>query len=205
MLAPGSPAVDGRCRYGRTMAAAGGTGPIGPYPERVGSDPSAQEDYDKLRRRVLWTLPYGLYAVGSRAGERRNLMTTNWVSQVSFDPKLLGIGIEKPALTHQLITDGGAFTLNTVSREDRAIVRKFSKPCEWDAEASTLNGFAVHDGVTGAPILDQAPAFLDCEVRQGIDLGGHTFFIGEVVDAGFQAAEDTPVLRMEDTRMNYGG
>jgi len=29
--------------------------------------------------------------------------------------------------------------------------------------------------------------------------------VGEVVDAGFQKAEDTPVLRMEDTRMNYGG
>ena len=187
------------------MAAAGGTGPIGPYPERVGDDPAAQEDYDKLRRRVLWTLPSGLYAVGSRAGERRNLMTANWVSQVSFAPKLLGIGIERTALTHELIAEGGVFALNTISREDRAIVRKFTKPCEWDPAASTLNGFAVHEGATGAPILDQAAAFVDCEVRQSVDLGGHTFFIGEVVDVGFQADEGTEVLRMEDTRMNYGG
>ena len=187
------------------MATPGGTGPVGPYPVRVGGDAEAQVEYDKLRRRVLWTLPYGLYAVGSRAGERRNLMTTNWVTQVSFEPKLIGIGVEKPALTHELITDGQVFTLCTIAREDRAIVRKFTKPCEWDAAASTLNGFAVHDGATGAPILDQAPAFLDCEVRHAVDLGGHTFFIGEVVDAGFQADEDTEVLRMEDTRMNYGG
>jgi flavin reductase (DIM6/NTAB) family NADH-FMN oxidoreductase RutF len=46
---------------------------------------------------------------------------------------------------------------------------------------------------------------VECEVRQSVDLGGHTLFIGEVVDAGFAQAEDTPVLRMEDTRMNYGG
>ncbi len=163
-------------------------------------------DYDKLRRRVLWTFPSGLYVLGSRAGERRNLMTINWLSQVSFDPKLIGVGIEKPALTHELVTDGNVFTVCTVSREDRAIVRKFTKPCEWDAEASTLNGFAVHEGATGAPILDQAPAYVDCEVRQAVDVGGHTFFIGEVVDAGFQVEnEDTEVLRMEDTRMNYGG
>lgn len=187
------------------MAAAGGTGPIGPYPASVGDDPDAQVDYDKLRRRVLWTLPYGLYALGSRAGERRNLMTVNWVSQVSFEPKLVGVGIEKPALTHELVRDGWVFTLNTIAREDRAIVRKFTKPCEWDPAASTLNGFAVHDGTTGAPILDQAPAFLECEVRQAVELGEHTFFIGEVVDAGFQADEATEVLRMEDTRMNYGG
>jgi flavin reductase (DIM6/NTAB) family NADH-FMN oxidoreductase RutF len=35
--------------------------------------------------------------------------------------------------------------------------------------------------------------------------GGHTLFVGEVVNAGFQQAEETPVLRMEDTRMSYGG
>ena len=35
--------------------------------------------------------------------------------------------------------------------------------------------------------------------------GDHTFFIGEIVNACFQKAEDTAILRMEDTRMSYGG
>jgi flavin reductase (DIM6/NTAB) family NADH-FMN oxidoreductase RutF len=74
-----------------------------------------------------------------------------------------------------------------------------------DLDARTLNGFAFHDGATGAPILDQAAAYVDCEVRETVDVGGHTLFVGEIVDAGFQRPEDTPVLRMEDTRMNYGG
>ncbi len=87
------------------MAAPGGAGPIGPYPPSVAGD-EAQVEYDKLRRRVLWTLPYGLYVVGSRAGERRNGMTLNWATQVSFEPKLLGIGVEKAALTHELIANG---------------------------------------------------------------------------------------------------
>jgi hypothetical protein len=30
-------------------------------------------------------------------------------------------------------------------------------------------------------------------------------FVGEIVDSGFLRDEGTPVLRMEDTRMNYGG
>ncbi len=186
------------------MAAPGGTGAIGPFPEGTDTD-EARDAYDKLRRRVLWTLPYGLYVVGSRAGERRNAMTLNWATQLSFEPKLVGISVEQAALTHELISEGGVFSLCTVAREDRAIVRKFTKPVEVDLEAMTLNGFAFHHGQSGAPILDQAPAYLDCEVRQAVDAGNHTFFIGEVVDAGFQAAEDTPVLRMEDTRMNYGG
>src|SRR5687768_2214048 len=126
--------------------------PIGPFPPGVESD-EQKDGYDKLRRRVLWKMPYGLYVVGSRAGERRNLMTLNFATQVSFDPKLVGIGVEKEAFTHELIAEGGVFSLNIVSREDRAIVRKFVKPVEADADGSSLNGFAVHDGRTGAPIL----------------------------------------------------
>jgi flavin reductase (DIM6/NTAB) family NADH-FMN oxidoreductase RutF len=176
------------------------TGPVGPFPD--GADP---EEYDKLRRRVLWRMPSGLYIVGSRAGERRNGMTLNWASQLGFDPKLLGIAVEKEAFTHELIAESGVFSLNLVDREDRAIVRRFTKPVDVDLGARTLNGFPFHDGRTGAPILDQAVAYLDCEVRQRVDTGGHTLFVGEIVDAGFQKDEETAVLRMEDTRMNYGG
>lgn len=173
---------------------------MGPVPE--GEDP---EEYDRRRRRVLWAMPYGLYVVGSRAGDRYNLMTLNWASQLSFDPKLLGVGVEKPALTHELIATGGVFSLCLVDREDRAIVRKFTKPVQVDLEARQANGFPFHEGRTGAPVLDQAVAYVECEVRQHVELGNHTFFIGEVVDARFQKPEETPTLRMEDTRMNYGG
>ncbi len=173
---------------------------MGPVPEG-----RAPEEYDKLRRRVLWTMPSGLYVVGSRAGDRRNAMTLNWATQVSSDPKLLGIGVENEAFTSELITEGGVFSLCIVDREDRAIVRKFTKPVEVDTAARTLNGFPFHDGKTGAPILDQAVAWVECTVTQAVPVGNHTLFLGEVVDAGFQKPEDTPVLRMEDTRMNYGG
>ena len=173
--------------------------PIGPFPE--GADPV---EYDKLRRRVLWKMPTGLYVIGSRAGERRNLMTANWVLQVSFDPKLIAVSIEAHAVTHMLVREGRTFTVNILDREDRAIVRKFTKPVEADG-AGTLNGFPFHDAVSGAPVLDQAVAFIECAVTNEVPCGTSTLFIGEVVATGFQKDEDTPVLRMEDTRMNYGG
>ena len=173
--------------------------PVGPFPE--GADPV---EYDKLRRRVLWRFPSGLYVVGSRAGDRQNLMTANLVTQVSFSPKLVGVSVEEEALTHELIAAGGSFTVNVLDREDRAIVRKFTKPVEIDGLQA--NGFAFHPSpVTATPVLDQAVAYVDCRVWQAVDCGTSTFFIGEVVDAAFQRDEDTDVLRMEDTRMNYGG
>ena len=177
------------------------SGIVGPIPD--GRD---AEEYDKLRRRVLWTMPSGLYVLGSRAGERRNAMTLNWATQVSSDPKLLAVSVEKEAFTHELVAEGGAFSVNMVDREDRAIVRRFTKPVEVDLAARTLNGFGFSDAaITGSPLLDQAVAWVDCRVSQAVDVGDHTLFLGEVVDAGFRKPEDTPVLRMEDTRMNYGG
>ena len=175
--------------------------PIGPFPE--GADPV---EYDKLRRRVLWRFPSGLYVIGSRNGDERNLMTANLVTQVSFSPKLVGVSVEEEALTHRLIAEGGTFVVNVLSREDRAIVRKFTKPVEVGPGPDELNGFPVRaSAVTGTPVLTQAVAFVDCRVWQAVPCGTSTFFIGEVVDAGFQADEETDVLRMEDTRMNYGG
>ncbi len=180
-------------------------GPVGPYPAGVDTD-EARLDYDKLRRRVLWKMPSGLYVVGSTdGGERRNGMTTNWVTQLSFDPKWIGVGVERTAFTHELVDAAGVFSVCLISREDRAIVRKFTKPVEVDLAASTLNGLPYVGRTTGAPILAQSVAFLDCEVRDRMEIGDHTFFAGEVVDAGFLQDEDTDVLRMEDTRMNYGG
>jgi flavin reductase (DIM6/NTAB) family NADH-FMN oxidoreductase RutF len=188
------------------MAEPGGSGPIGPYPPGIDSDEQRVE-YDKLRRRVLWRMPSGLYVLGSRGTEpaSKNFMTLNWATQLSFDPKLVGVSVERVAYTHELVEQGGCFALSLVDREDRAIVRRFTKPVEVDVAGSTLNGFPYVERVTGAPVLAQAAAFVDCEVRERVPVGDHTFFVGEIVDCGFLRAEDAPVLRMEDTRMNYGG
>src|SRR5687768_8489519 len=110
-------------------------GIVGPVPDGEDAD-----EYDRRRRRVLWSMPSGLYVIGSRAGDRRNGMTANWVTQLSFSPKLVGVSVEKEALTHELITAGVSFSVNVVAREDRAIVRKFTKPVEVDDAAKTLNG-----------------------------------------------------------------
>src|SRR5579862_1579140 len=168
--------------------------PVGPFPP--GAD---AVEYDKLRRRVMWAMPSGLYVIGSRAGERRNGMTANWVTQLCADPKLVGVSVEHGAVTHTLIHEGRVFSVCLVDREDRAIVRKFTKPVEVDADAGTLNGFPFVERATGAPVLAQSVAWLDCEVRHEVALGSHTLFVGEVVDAGFGKDEATPVLRMEDT------
>ena len=157
---------------------------------------------DELLNRVTWKIPNALALVGSRAGDEWNAMTTSWITQLSMEPVLIGIGVDNTAVTHRLITDGGSFTVNLWSAEDTRVFVKFSKPATY--EDGTLNGRAVREGVTGAPVFDEAIAHLDCEVRQAHDLGTHTLFIGEVVDAAIHDDEARSAA-MSDTRMKYGG
>jgi flavin reductase (DIM6/NTAB) family NADH-FMN oxidoreductase RutF len=178
---------------------AGDTHPVGPIP--AGADPEA---YDRLRRRILWSLPSGLYVLGTQGSGRRNLMTCNWATQVAVDPKMVAVSVEATALSHALLRDGRVFSLNILPREERAIVRKFVKPLDDEGEPERLAGFALRPSDTGSPILAAAAAWLECEVRHQLDCGSHTLFVGEVMACGGEP-EGLEVLRMEDTRMSYGG
>jgi flavin reductase (DIM6/NTAB) family NADH-FMN oxidoreductase RutF len=157
---------------------------------------------DELLNRVTWKIPNALALVGSRAGDERNAMTTSWITQLSMAPVLVGIGVDNKAVTHRLITDGGSFTVNLWNSDDTRVFVKFSKPATY--EDGTLNGRPVREATTGAPVFDEAIAWLDCEVRQSLDLGTHTLFIGEVVDAAIQD-DEARAAAMSDTRMKYGG
>ena len=171
---------------------------VGPFPPGV--DPDA---YDRLRRRALWRMPSGIYLLGSAFGGRRNLMTHNWAMQVATRPKLLAVSVRKDALTHELVAGGLAFSLCFLRREDRALARVFTKPAT-EGEDGSLSGAPVRAGSTGVPVLAQAAAWLECQVRRALDAGDHTLFVGEVVDCSVPD-ESAPLLRVEDTRLNYGG
>src|SRR5262245_283721 len=157
---------------------------------------------DELLNKVTWKIPNALALIGSRAGDERNGMTASWITQLSMEPVLVGVGIDKSAVTHRLIAESGSFTVNLWDASDTKVFVKFSKPATDDG--TTLNGRPVRSATTGAPVFEEAAAWMDCEVRQHLDLGTHTLFIGEVVDAAVNH-DDVRPASMSDTRMKYGG
>ncbi len=158
--------------------------------------------HDELLNRITWKIPNALALVGSAHLGVRNAMTTSWVTQLSMDPVLIGIGVDNTAVTHRLISAAGAFTVNLWDSEHTRAFVKFSKPAVDDGD--TLNGWGVHTATTGAPVFDDAIAWMDCEVRHTLDLGSHTLFVGEIVDASIRDDEARSAA-MSDTRMKYGG
>ncbi len=157
---------------------------------------------DELVNKVTWKIPNALALIGSRAGDEWNGMTASWITQLSMEPVLVGVSVDASAVTHRLISDGGSFTVNLWSSEDTRPFVKFSKPATREGDA--LNGRPVREGVTGAPVFEEAIAWIECEVRQSHPLGTHTLFVGEVVDAGIND-DEARAASMADTRMKYGG
>lgn len=164
---------------------------------------------DELVNRVTWKIPNALALVGSRAGDERNAMTTSWITQLSMEPVIIGIGVENTAVTHRLITDGGSFSVNLWDAENTRPFVKFSKPAAYETVADgtgtgALNGWSVYEVATGAPVFVDSAAWMDCEVRHSVNLGTHTLFMGELVAAGIND-DDVRLASMSDTRMKYGG
>ena len=157
---------------------------------------------DELLNKLTWKIPNALALIGSRAGEERNAMTASWITQLSMEPVLLGVGVDNASVTHRLITDGGSFTINLWNAEDTRVFVKFSKPAIY--EDGTLNSRTIREAATGAPVFDEAIAWIDCEVRQSLDLGTHTLFVGEMVDGAIND-DNARAAAMSDTRMKYGG
>jgi flavin reductase (DIM6/NTAB) family NADH-FMN oxidoreductase RutF len=157
---------------------------------------------DELTNRITWKIPNALALIGSAASGERNAMTASWITQLSMEPVLIGVGVDNSAVTHRLITEGGCFTVNLWDSDETRVFVKFSKPAT--DEGDTLNGRAVRAATTGAPVFEEAIAWLDCEVREAHDLGTHTLFVGELVDGAINE-DDVRAAAMSDTRMKYGG
>ena len=174
----------------------------------TGDNGDQDSEFDRQRRRVLWALPTGLYLIGSRSGDKVNLMTASLVVQVCIEPKLVAAAIETEAVTTDLVTRSGAFAISLLARQSRDVVRRFVKPVseverDGDGNPLAMSGQAVRlVGPDRLPILDVAAGYILATVTSREELGSHVLFIGEVGEVG---GEPGDVLRMEDTRMHYGG
>jgi flavin reductase (DIM6/NTAB) family NADH-FMN oxidoreductase RutF len=167
--------------------------------EVVGPVPAGRvaDAYDRMRRRILWALPTGLYLLGSTAGDRYNLMTVSWVTQASTEPKTVAVGVESSSVTHELVSRSGVFALTLLPRSERSVVRRFVKPVD-DAEvdvergSGTMRGQDILLAPNGAPVLAVAAGWIQCAVRHSVDIGSHTLFVGEVEDCGVGAPPPSP-------------
>ena len=121
-----------------------------------------------------------------------------------MDPKLVAVSVESAALSHALLAARAGLFPQHPAPDGAGHRPQVRKAARRRRRPGRLAGFALRAS-TGAPILADAAAWLECELRQQLDCGSHTLFVGEVVGCGGEGPDGLEVLRMEDTRMSYGG
>ncbi len=157
---------------------------------------------EQTRSEILKTIPYGFYITGVVGSDgEANGFTTCWVSQVSFEPQQVIVAVQKGQRTHDLIEQGGVFSLNFLDTGQEELARRFTEPLE--NRAGTVSGSPYSTGETGAPLFEEAFAHLECRVVGKMEAGDHTVYLGEVAAANLKRPAD--ILTDLDTPMEYGG
>lgn len=138
------------------------------------------------KKTALRMIPYGLYVLTGEAKDGRVAAATiNWVTQASFEPPLVAIGVKTDSGAHEIILESRAFALNVLGKGQQTLAFSFFKSLE--REGDTIGGEPFSSGSLGAPILKNAAAFLECSLVDTVERGDHSLFVGEVVDAGVNA------------------
>lgn len=157
----------------------------------------------EAKKRVLRSVVYGLYALGVRHEGQSHAMTVNWVTQISFEPPMLAVAIEKESKSLPMVRGAGAFAISifpTGARQAAGRLGRHSRNVP-----DKLEGVAHHAGpLSGAPILDEATGWLECSVRSESDAGDHVLMIAEVMEAGVGPVE-AETLTLKETGFRYAG
>jgi flavin reductase (DIM6/NTAB) family NADH-FMN oxidoreductase RutF len=110
-------------------------------------------------------------------------MTATAFSSLSLDPPLVLVCVKTDADGADIIPRNGVFAVNVLSANQEAISNYFAartRPRGRDAFAEIQH----REVITGAPVIDNVTAFLDCRLSATYEAGDHLILIGEVVALG---------------------
>jgi flavin reductase (DIM6/NTAB) family NADH-FMN oxidoreductase RutF len=129
----------------------------------------------------LFKLSYGMCVLGSKQGDRVNGCIVNTVFQLTPEPPVVAVSVNKQCLTHQFISSSKVFAVSILSEAATPpFISRFGFRSGRDI--NKLEGVKYRQGATGAPIvLDYTVAFLEVELIQCLDVGSHTLFVGRTV------------------------
>ena len=133
--------------------------------------------------KALYKLGYGVYVVTSKKDDRINGQIANTVFQVTSEPPTVAVSINKNNLTHGVIKESRVFAASVLCQDTPlTFIGRFGFKSGRDSDK--FKGVDYKTGETGAPIvLDNAVSYLEARVTKEMDVGTHTIFVGEIVNA----------------------
>ncbi|MFI0931004.1 flavin reductase family protein [Streptomyces sp. NPDC021019] len=154
----------------------------------VRDDERLPVDPDEFRR-VLGHFASGVTVITARDGDGPAGFACQSFASLSLDPPLVSFMVARTSTTWPRIARAGAFCVNILGAEQGALCRGFAVSGA-DKFAGVTHGAAP---VTGSPLLDSVPAWIDCRVHAVHTGGDHLIVVGRVEALG-ATDEGEPLL-----------
>ena len=145
-----------------------------------------------MDQKALYNIGYGLYVLTAKDGEKNNGCIVNTVMQVTSDPLVIAVGVNKQNYTHDMIVKTKEFNLSILTKDVPFAVfqhfgfqsgRTVEKLAEYEHHSIGENGLAYLSRYTNA--------YLSCRVMEVMDFGSHSLFKAEVKDARTLSQDDS--------------
>jgi len=165
---------------------------------------------ETAKKTALRMIPYGIYVLTADDGAGTTAAATvNWVTQASFAPPLVVVGVKADSTAHALLGPGKPFVLNILGKGQGGVAFKFFKHAP--REGDTIAGEPITTAANGQPALAAAAAQVECRVTDVVARGDHSVVVAEVTEARMlrqpEGRPDDAVLAMRDLgeKTFYGG
>ena len=149
------------------------------------------EEFDSARfRQVLGHFPTGVTIITGMSGEQPAGFTIGSFTSVSLDPPLVGFLPQVNSDTWAAISPSGRFCVNILGAHQGVECWRFAKKGVDDR----FSDVSWHPGVSGSPIIDDAIAWIDCEIHVVHEVGDHYFVVGRVLAMSHSDDDPKPLL-----------
>jgi flavin reductase (DIM6/NTAB) family NADH-FMN oxidoreductase RutF len=152
-------------------------------------DPVADIDGATFRR-VVGHLASGVTVISCAVDGKPHGMTASSVTSLSADPPMMLACVNRSAPTSVAIRAAGGFVVNVLRAGQEHMAQQFARPSD-----DKFAGVATTYGALSMPVLREALAYLECEVREQVDAGTHTILLGRVVNASASDGEPLAYFR----------
>lgn len=129
--------------------------------------------------------PAPVFVVGTYdADGRPNVMSVAWGGICCSKPPCLSIALRKATYTYNNVMERKAFTVSIPSTDHVAAADYFGIVSGRDEDKFQVTGLTpVRSDLVDAPYVGEFPLVLECKVVHVAELGLHTLFVGEIIDA----------------------
>jgi flavin reductase len=134
---------------------------------------------DELRR-TMRNFPSGVSVVTAAIEAQRIGVTIGSLVSLSLEPPLVGITIGHELAAHELLREAGTFAVSILRGNQAQLAAHFARGVP---PIALWERIAAREGTTGAPLLADALAWLECRIAAEHRVGDHTLFVGDVVTA----------------------